>query len=86
MHTINSVQWPSIRAQMEAAGLILAPDTDRPIVVGRMIEGTAHDSIPALELVAVDRDGQPVLHTVARRSPGEWVPFDGVSFQTSGKG
>ena len=82
MRTIHTTDMAHIRAQVQAAGLILAAPSDRCIIVGRRLpDGTECDTIPALELVALDDDNQPVMHTVAERSPGEWVPFDGVSFR-----
>lgn len=67
MYAINTTDADGIKRQLEAQGFELAPASavgHRIIVTGRMVGGSMHTIIPTLELVGIDRQGQPVMHIV----------------------
>jgi len=78
IHDITTLQAESARAQLRTQGFILA-DSPIIILVGRVVDGTAHDIYPAQEIVAVDGD-VPLLNPVVQNASGYWLPFDGVKF------
>lgn len=80
IRTVNSVEMPTVRSLLIAQGFELTSDQNRCVLTGRH----GSDFLPALELVAIDDvNNEPILHQVAQRSPGEWVPCTGVAFVDS---
>ena len=77
IHPAHLPQWKETFAK---GGLILAENVgDRIVIVGRLINGVAHDFLPCLEMTGIDR-GEPVLVKVAQDHTGAYRPFDGVHF------
>jgi hypothetical protein len=72
MYAITTLESPLWRVELQKQGFELAPASavgHRLIITGRMVGGSMHSILPTLELVAVDRDGAPVLHVVHASDP-----------------
>jgi hypothetical protein len=73
-------QRDAARIALTDAGLILAPEADRLIIIGRKVGDAIQDTIPATEWMGLTKGDQPVMRTVACDPAGNWRPFNGVGF------
>lgn len=66
-----------LKEKLTEAGFLLAPTSNRIIIIGKNIQGTHHDTVPNVEIVSIDGN-TPVYQAVILTSSG-YCPFDGVS-------